>query len=63
MRATVREETEYHFHASSDTLRGYCEELADVYARARLDVVRFVTALPPPAIRSFAKAFKLREED
>lgn len=63
VRATVRGETEYVFQPSTDVLAGYCEELADHYLRSRLEVVRFVSALPPPSIRSFAKAFRLRDTE
>lgn len=61
--AVVREEVTYAFRPVSEALTGYCEELAEELVRSRVDVLRFVAALPPPAIRSFAKAFKLRDTE
>ena len=63
VRAIVREETMYVFQPSNATMLGYCDELALAYDRARLDVVRFVAMLPPLPIRSFARAFRLREPE
>ncbi len=63
VRVTVRNETEYAFHPASDVLRRYCEELAEAYRQSQRDVLRFVAALPPSSIRSFANAFKLRDTE
>jgi DNA-binding transcriptional MocR family regulator len=64
VQAAVREEgLTYTFRPASASLAGYCDDLEDYLRRSRADVMRFVTALPPPSIRSFANAFKLREPE
>ncbi len=60
---TVRDEVTYAFRPASEALARYCEELARQLDRSRADVLRFVAALPPPAVRSFANAFKLRDTE
>jgi hypothetical protein len=59
--ATVKQEVQYSFRPASDTLAGYCDDLSEQMRRDRAAVLRFVSTLPPPAIRSFAKAFRLRD--
>jgi len=61
--ATVRDEVTYTFRPASETLGQYCDELAAVIESSRAAVVRFVAELPPPALRSFANAFKLRDTE
>ena len=60
---TVRGDMRYGFRPASAALARYCEELAIQLERSRSDVLRFVAALPPPAVRSFAHAFKLRDTE
>jgi hypothetical protein len=62
--ATVREgELTYAFRPASDTLASYCSELAVEMERSRSDVLQFVASLPPPSIRAFANAFRLRDTE
>lgn len=61
--ATVRDEVRYGFKPASPALARYCDELASHLEQSRSDVLRFVAALPPPAVRSFANAFKLRDTE
>jgi hypothetical protein len=61
--AAVRSEITYTFRPSSDALRQYTDELAAALDRSRADVLRFVAALPPSSVRSFANAFKLRDSE
>lgn len=62
--ATFREGSlVYAFRPASEPLARYCDELAERLERSRADVIRFVASLPPPAIRSFANAFKLRDSE
>jgi predicted transcriptional regulator len=61
--AVVRSEVTYTYRPSSDALRKYTDELADELERSRADVLRFVAALPPSSVRSFANAFKLRDSE
>jgi hypothetical protein len=60
---TVRDEVQYGFRPASEALARYCDELTIQLERSRADVLRFVAALPPPSVRSFAHAFKLRETE
>jgi hypothetical protein len=62
--ATIRAtEISYTFRPASETLASYCSELAVKLASARSDVLQFVASLPPPAIRAFATAFRLRDAE
>jgi hypothetical protein len=61
--ATVREEVMYGYRPASTVLAGYCEDLARHLEQSREDVLRFVATLPPPSIRSFANAFKLKDQE
>ena len=62
--ATIRDaELTYTFRPASETLASYCSELAVRLETSRSDVLQFVAALPPPSVRAFAKAFRLRESD
>jgi hypothetical protein len=59
----VSQENRYSFRPASEALAGYCNELSNHLRDRRSDVLRFVSTLPPPAVRSFANAFKLRESE
>ena len=59
----VHGEMTYGFRPVSEALAGYCEELAIYMEQSRADVLRFVAALPPPSVRSFAQAFRLRDPE
>ena len=61
--AVVRSEITYTFRPSSDALRKYTDELAEALDSSRAEVLRFVAALPPSSVRSFANAFKLRDSE
>jgi hypothetical protein len=63
LHAVVRDGVTYSFRPASAALARYCDELAAVFEHARGELLRFVAALPPPAVRSFAKAFKLRDSE
>src|SRR5690242_14255687 len=62
--ATVREgEVTYAFRPASDTLASYCSELGVQMENSRSDVLQFLASLPPPSIRAFANAFRLRDTE
>lgn len=63
LRATIRGEISYEFKPSSESLSRYTNELSVVLAESRADVMRFVASLPPSSVRSFASAFKLRDQE
>lgn len=52
----------YAYQPSSLALDGSVAGLALAYARRRLPVLSLITDQPNPRIRSFASAFKLRED-
>jgi hypothetical protein len=61
-RVDVRDgELAYAFRPASAALASYCTELSIEVAKARGVVMQFVAGLPPPAVRAFAHAFRIRK--
>lgn len=53
---------QFRYEPSSNDLRQAVDDLADSYGRRRVTVIGLIFAKPPDAIRSFAEAFRLKEE-
>jgi predicted transcriptional regulator len=59
--ATEGDPVRYRYMASEDTY-AVIQSLADTYARMRVRVIELIYQSPTKAIKSFAEAFKIKQE-
>ena len=55
-------ELRYHFDPASPTLGNVMDRVAKLYAHRRLSVIEVIYAQPADTLRTFADAFRIRQE-
>ena len=53
----------YRYHAGTPELNSLVKRLGDAYAQRRVSVITFIYSRPVDKVRTFADAFRLRQEE
>jgi hypothetical protein len=63
LQTAIGEEIFYRYAPRSAALRRYTELLVEWWGQARTEVMRYIATTPRGPMKTFADAFKLRDED